>query len=107
MVIIIIIFYEGRSMSTIESPYPDNFNELKAEVRAAGLLDRVPVRGSIEMILTLLSMALVFYIVVNWSTLPTESLWSAVGLGFFMTIIWTRAVFISHDVLHTQYFKSK
>jgi fatty acid desaturase len=94
-------------MSTIESPYPDNFKELKDEVRAAGLLDRVPVRGSIEMILTLLSMAILFYIVVNWATLPTESLWAAVGLGFFMTIIWTRAVFISHDVLHTQYFKSK
>jgi len=52
-------------MSTIESPYPDNFKELKDEVRAAGLLDRVPVRGSIEMILTLLSMAILFYIVIN------------------------------------------
>lgn len=37
-------------MSTTTTPYPDNFSELKAKVRQAGLLDRVPVRGSIEMI---------------------------------------------------------
>jgi len=91
----------------MSQPYPDVFNELKSQVRAAGLLKRVPVRGTIEMIVTLLSMALVFYIAVNWSTLVGESLWMAAGLGFFMTIIFTRAVFISHDVLHTQYFKNK
>ncbi len=91
----------------MSQPYPDNFNELKAQVRAAGLLDRVPVRGTIEMIATLLSMALVFYIAVNWSTFVGESMWAAAGLGFFMTIIFTRAVFISHDILHTQYFKNK
>ncbi len=91
----------------MSQPYPDNFNELKAEVRAAGLLDRVPVRGSIEMIATLLSMALVFYIVSHWDSIASDSLWAAAGLGFFMTIIFTRAVFISHDILHTQYFKNK
>ena len=92
-------------MST--TPYPDVFNELKAEVRAAGLLERVPVRGTIEMIATLLSMALVFYIAINWTALAFDPIWGAIGLGFFMTIIFTRAVFISHDVLHTQYFKNK
>ena len=30
--------------------YPDIFNELKSEVRKAGLLERVPVRGIIEMV---------------------------------------------------------
>jgi len=89
------------------TPYPDVFNELKAEVRAAGLLDRVPVRGTIEMILTLLGMALVFYVAVNWTALNLNPVWGAVALGFFMTIIFTRAVFISHDILHTQYFKNK
>ena len=91
----------------MSQPYPDNFHELKAMVRAAGLLDRVPVRGTIEMIMTLASMALVFYFAVNWSTLVGESKLAAFGLGFFMTIIFTRAVFISHDILHTQYFKNK
>jgi len=85
--------------------YPDIFDELKADVRAAGLLERVPVRGTIEMIATIISMIIVYVIAVNWE--PTDSIWSAVGLGLFMTIIFTRAVFISHDVLHTQYFKSK
>ncbi len=94
-------------MPTVESPYPDIFNELKAEVREAGLLERVPIRGTIEMIATLLSMAFIFYIVVNWSTLALDPIWGAVGLGLFMTIVWTRAVFISHDILHTQYFKNK
>ncbi len=86
--------------------YPDIFDELKAEVREAGLLDRVPVRGTIEMIATILSMIVVYIIVVNWSTSGLH-IGGAVLLGLFMTIIFTRAVFISHDILHTQYFKKK
>ncbi len=89
------------------TPYPDNFDELKAEVRSAGLLERVPVRGSVEMIAVLLSMALVFYITANWNELGLGGVWSALGLGLFMTLIFTRAVFVSHDVLHLQYFKNK
>ena len=86
--------------------YPDIFDELKAEVRAAGLLDRVPVRGSIEMIATVLSMILVYTVAINWNI--TEGLWWApYALAFLMIIIFTRAVFISHDILHTQYFKNK
>jgi fatty acid desaturase len=92
-------------MST--KPYPDNFNELKAKVRAAGLLERVPVRGSIEMIAILVSMALVYYIVINWEALAFPPVWGAIGLGLFMTVIFTRAVFVSHDILHLQYFKNK
>ena len=86
--------------------YPDIFEELKAEVRAAGLLNRVPVRGTIEMIATIISMIVVYVIVFNWETSGLHIL-GAVILGLFMTIIFTRAVFISHDILHTQYFKKK
>ncbi len=89
-----------------EARYPDIFDDLKAEVRAAGLLDRVPVRGSIEMVMTILSMILVYVIVFNWQSTGLH-MWGAFGLGIFMTIIFTRAVFISHDILHTQYFKKK
>lgn len=92
-------------MST--SLFPDNFSELKAEVRAAGLLQRVPIRGSIEMIGILLSMGLVYYVLINWQNLALPPIWGAVGLGLFMTIIFTRAVFVSHDILHLQYFKNK
>ncbi|WP_321777429.1 hypothetical protein [Sulfurimonas sp.] len=91
-------------MST--ATYPDIFKELKDEVRAAGLLERIPVRGSIEMILTMLSMVLFYTIVVNWQAMELGA-FSAFFLGIFLTIIFTRAVFISHDILHTQYFKNK
>jgi len=78
--------------------YPDIFNELKTQVRDAGLLKRVPIRGSLEMVAVILSMliALVF----------APYLHPAL-LGLFIAIIYTRSVFVSHDILHTQYFKDK
>jgi fatty acid desaturase len=89
----------------VSSPY--NFDELKADVRAAGLLKRVPIRGSIEMIAIIVSMGIVYYLVANWDSFAFSEPWGAIGLGLFMTIIFTRAVFVSHDVLHTQYFRNK
>jgi len=83
------------SMST---GYPDIFDELKAQVREAGLLQRVPIRGTIEMIAVLVSMIV---------ALATAPLWHPVLLALFIALIMTRAVFVSHDVLHTQYFKNK
>lgn len=91
----------------LKTPYPNNFNELKSAVRAAGLLERVPIRGSIEMIAVLVSMALLFGVIYNWESLALSSVWAPIGLGVFMAIIFTRAVFISHDILHLQYFKNK
>ena len=85
-------------MSSSNTTYPDLFNELKAQVRDAGLLSRVPIRGSIEMVAVLLSMIV---------ALATAPHWNPVLLGLFMTLVMTRAVFVSHDVLHTQYFKDK
>ncbi len=78
--------------------YPDVFKELKAQVREEGLLQRVPIRGSIEMVMVIVA------IIVALSTAP---LWNPILLGVFMTIVFTRSVFISHDILHTQYFKDK
>lgn len=86
--------------------FPDIFDELKAEVRKAGLLARVPIRGSIEMIAILISMGMIFTIVYYWEMLAPSG-WGAVALGLFMTLVFTRAVFVSHDMLHTQYFKNK
>ena len=62
-------------MTTTPSPYPDIFSELKAQVREAGLLKRVPVRGSIEMIAVIISM------IVALSTAP---LWHPVLLGLLL-----------------------
>ncbi len=78
--------------------YPDNFDELKDKVRRAGLLDRVPVRGTIEMIAVIVSLIVAF---------ATMQMWNPVLLGLFLTLIFTRAVFVSHDILHLQYFKEK
>ncbi|WP_457750228.1 fatty acid desaturase family protein [Sulfurimonas sp.] len=84
-----------------------DFDELKSEVRSLGLLERVPVRGSIEMIAIVLSMAFVYFILFYHNSMLGSSLLSAISLGLFMTLIFTRAVFVSHDILHTQYFKNK
>ena len=84
-------------MST-ETKNPDLFYELKAQVREAGLLKRVPIRGSIEMAAILLCMIL---------TLSTAHHWNIVLLALFLTLLFTRSVFVSHDILHTQYFKNK
>ncbi len=39
--------------------------------------------------------------------LTTAPLWNPILLGLFMTLVFTRSVFVSHDILHTQYFKDK
>ena len=78
--------------------YPDLFDELKQQVREAGLLKRVPVRGAIEMIAIIVSILF---------TLSTAPYWNPVLLALFLTLIFTRSVFVSHDILHTQYFKNK
>ena len=78
--------------------FPDNFDELKEEVRKAGLLDRVPVRGSLEMLAIIVSIIGAF---------ATIKLWNPVVLGLFLTLVFTRSVFVSHDILHLQYFKGK
>jgi len=78
--------------------YPHIFDELKAQIKDAGLLDRVPVRGSIEMIAIIVSLII---------ALTTAPLWHPVLLALFLTLLFTRSVFVSHDILHTQYFKSK
>ena len=83
---------------TMTTQYSELFGSLKQEVRKAGLLDRAPIRGSVEMI------AIIVCIVVALSTAP---LWHPVLLALFLTLLFTRSVFVSHDILHTQYFKNK
>ena len=78
--------------------YPDIFDNLKNRVREAGLLDRVPVRGSIEMILIAIS---------TIAVLATMQMWNPILMGLALTVIFTRSVFVSHDILHSQYFKNR
>lgn len=78
--------------------YNELFNQLKQDVKDKGLLQRVPIRGSIEMAAILISITIL---------LTTAPHWNIILLSIFLTIIYTRAVFVSHDILHRQYFKSK
>jgi len=91
----------------LSTPYPDIFHELKSAVRHAGLLERVPLRGSFEMGLVLFSMGLFYFYLFYAHDLGVDSLWAGFLLGLFMCVIFSRAVFVSHDILHLQYFKNK
>lgn len=78
--------------------YKQLFEELKTEVKEAGLYKRATKRGILEMFFILLSLAVVF---------STITLWHPILLGLAFTVIFTRAVFLSHDLLHRQIFKDK
>ncbi len=78
--------------------YKKLFEELKAEIKAAGIYERATTRGIIEMALIVASLTLAF---------TTSTYWNPILLGLFFTVIFTRAVFLSHDLLHRQIFKSK
>lgn len=73
--------------------------KLKVRLEHKNLLERTPIRGSIEMILTLAAFILFLYSITIIS--------APVIFGIILAIIMSRAIFIIHDVLHTQYFKSK
>lgn len=81
-----------------DSQYPNNFEDLQDQVREAGLLECVPFRGIIEMVAIVASLIIVF---------ATLKLWNPILLGLFLTLVFTRSVFVSHDVLHQQYFQSR
>jgi fatty acid desaturase len=85
-------------MSEKNAKYPDIFDQLTEQVKEAGLLDRVPQRGVIEMVGILVSLVVLY---------ATMSLWNPILMGLFLTLIFTRSVFVSHDVLHQQYFKDR
>ncbi len=76
----------------------DIFSQLQQQVQKAGLLDCVPLRGTIEMLAIIISLGLVFF---------TMEQWNPVLLGLFLTLVFSRSVFVSHDILHLQYFKNK
>lgn len=83
---------------TAQSKSPNIFEDLQAQVSQAGLLETVPLRGMIEMVAIIASLIIVFM---------TLEMWNPILLGLFLTIVFTRSVFVSHDVLHQQYFESR
>ena len=92
----------------VATPYPDIFNELKSAVRDAGLLERVPIRGSAEMVAILLTLGALYAMVGYSSSFGLDgSLLFGFFVGLMLCMLFSRAVFVSHDILHLQYFKSK
>lgn len=78
--------------------YKQLFEELKQEIKDAGLYKRATKRGILEMFLILLTLIILF-------TTMTE--WNPILLGMAFTVVFTRATFLSHDLLHRQIFKDK
>ncbi len=78
--------------------YKQLFEVLKKEVKAAGLYKRATKRGIFEMLLILTGMTIIF---------TTTAMWNPILLALFIVVVFTRAVFISHDLLHRQIFKDK
>lgn len=74
------------------------FKELKERVRAEGLLDKTPIRGAVEIIIVLALFTLSLYSVEHFHFLITTAL-------FVLTIM--RSTFVSHDLIHGQYFERK
>jgi len=74
------------------------FHQFTAELRQKGLLDKTPIRGSVEMALELAGYALLF---TYMSQIP------AFAVGLILVLLMVRSTYIVHDLLHKQYFSRK
>ena len=74
------------------------FHTFAQELREKGLLDKTPIRGSVEIALELSGYALLFYFM---TAIPPF----VVGLLFILLMV--RSTYIVHDLLHKQYFSRK
>lgn len=77
-------------------------DDIRSKAKELGYLDRTPIRGTVEIISVVIMYILFTLIVVNWKDSYIPFL-----LGLGMTVMFSRAIFIIHDILHTQYYKSK
>ena len=74
------------------------FHAFTQELREKGLLDKTPIRGSVEIALELSGYVLLFYFM---TAMPPF----VVGLLFILLMV--RSTYIVHDLLHKQYFSRK
>jgi len=74
------------------------FHTFTAELRQKGLLDKTPVRGTLEMLLELTGYVLLFSFM---HQLPP------VVVGLILVLLMVRSTYIVHDLLHKQYFSRK
>lgn len=74
------------------------FHQFTKELREKGLLDKTPIRGSIEIAIELSGYGLLFYFM---SAMPP------VVVGLLFVLLMVRSTYIVHDLLHKQYFSRK
>ncbi len=67
-------------------------------MRAKGLLDKTPIRGSVEIAIELAGYALLFTFM---QSIPT------IIVGLLFVLLMVRSTYLVHDILHKQYFSRK
>lgn len=78
---------------------PDElFIELQMRVRDEGLLDKSPIRGSVEIVIVLLLLSISLYSINHFSPI-------VIIILFVLTMI--RSTFVAHDLIHGQYYSRK
>ncbi len=80
---------------SISSPFPDIFDDLKAQVQDEKLLDPAPIRGLIDMAVIL---------VLFGALILTAGEWNLFLVGVLLSLVLARAYYLSHNILHDQYF---
>ena len=74
------------------------FHQFTQELREKGLLDKTPIRGTVEIVLELSGYALFFYFLADINPIVA---------GLFWVLLTVRSTYIVHDLLHKQYFSRK
>jgi len=96
---------EQTVMSKAPNPISQKKEEDKAifhtfadELRQKGLLDKTPIRGSVEILIELTAYVLLFTFM---------STMSPIVVGLIFVLLMVRSTYIVHDLLHKQYFSRK
>lgn len=74
------------------------FHQFAKEMRNKGLLDKTPIRGSVEILLELTGYTLFFMFITSMSPFIA---------GLTLVLLMLRSTYIVHDLLHKQYFSRK
>lgn len=80
------------------------FNDLKQIVTNNGLFDRTPIRGTLEIGVTVTGVVVmaVYSFFIGVHSIIEVFIYAAV-----MAVLLSRSIYIIHDILHSQYYKSK
>jgi len=74
------------------------FHQFTRQMRDMGLLEKTPIRGSLEIVIELTGYFLFFTFMQSFSPFL---------VGMFLVLLMGRSAFLAHDLLHKQYFSRK